>query len=184
MRTDEQIEIWRKYRQPVPKWLWVAAYLFFVGGGIFCLSTSGRWLYCWHDSEKWVPGNAIIDDVHVETVRSSGEHADHTSFRVHVQYHYQWHEQTYHGNRLTISQQPEDYSTSETWRKELDAARQTGSSIPVLINPKDPSMSVLIRQWESRYTLIGVAGILFVLAPNVALVLFWKYKHPQQRRMP
>ena len=139
---------------------------------MFALCTGVRWLYLWYDSEKWGTGTAIIEDVHVKTVTGLEERAN-TYFRVQARYRYRWHERMYSGNRLTISEQPFDYPTSEMWRKKLDAARQTGQGIPILVNPKDPSMSVLVREWESRYVIIGLVGFLFILTPNIAMVAFW-----------
>lgn len=123
----------------------------FGGGGAFVLSIPVAYAFRVWESTSWVPVEAVVDEARIEAKesRDSDGHRT-TNYQLQVQYHYTFNGQDYSSTSLDFfSSMWTNVSTTMHQRNDiLQQAIESGDPVIALVDPDDPSRSVLFRDPE------------------------------------
>ena len=122
------------------------------------------------EAQTWPEVPCTIVESHVEESSDS----DGTTYKVAVTFNY-----VYEGRELTSSRYDftDFYSSGYEGKAQVVARYPAGSRTVAYVNPSDPSMAVLVRNFSLRY-LLGLFGLLFFL-PGL-FVLVWAINSRRQ----
>lgn len=138
-------------------WFMVLFALPFAGVGIGFLTVSViPTLYEWQTMQRWVATPATLDAADLKVSRGS----DSTTYRAIAKYHYQFNQQTYHGDRVGIHSGSDNIGS---WQQDkahaLESALSKQRDITVYVNPNNPAQSIIYPELRT-----GMVGFKFVFA--------------------
>ena len=108
----------------------------FAAVGAFMAWSVGNTLVSASQMEAWVPVEATLSSGGYETY--SGD--DSNTYEAYATYTWEWHGQTYSGNRVGIDSGSDNIGDyQQDWGRELSSAYGNGRPITIYVNPDDPS---------------------------------------------
>jgi uncharacterized protein DUF3592 len=117
-------------------------------------------------SRNWVPTQATIDEVRIETSTGTRGSAEYSPA---VKYHFTANGVRYTGDRIEI---PPRRSSCESCEENRGAAYQSGRVVGIICDATDPRLSVILRPSMNYWFTIGLGGFsLLLLAGAIRLTI-------------
>jgi len=148
--------------------------LAFMAGGGFALYSSVDLISFWYRAQSWPEVPAQIQSV--ELLSKTSSENDSVTYKASAKYTYQFNEQQYEGNRVTIGNA---YTSFQDYPRHcvsvLNRHVLSEESFPCYVNPKNPNESVLFRDFPSGNLFIRllVGSIFFTIGLIFFIGIFY-----------